>query len=217
MIRLFLYFLLLLLFSACTSSPQPNAWQYKSSQAFDSYKLHYMRMDDALSQESLKRALFYAKKSANMTQLATIHLGVCAMQKAVGEYRQCKEFEKIRPLVSCPKVDAYARFIDADFHHLNIDYLPKRYRRFASAMQNQNYPEANSAVKSMQDPISKLIALSLLDGYATQEARKNTLQALSYYGYKRGVIYMLNAIAHNSNDAKERELLKKKVELLLHE
>ncbi len=214
--KLFLYlFALLLLFIGCSSSPAPNDWQYKSSMAFDAYKLHYMKMEDALANESLKRATTYAKQSAEMTQLASIYLGECALHTATGEAMRCSRYEKIADLVSCPRVHNYALFINKEFDKIDVNYLDARYRAFARAMKKKEYALASKELLKIEDPTSMLLVLSLLGEHADTKSIEATLQKLSFYGYKRGVVHLLRVLESKTTDIKEKRRLQKKLEVLL--
>ncbi|MDH4944806.1 hypothetical protein [Sulfurimonas sp. C5] len=209
-----LLILLILLFSACSTEPAPNSWEYKSSSYFESYKKNFLSDNDILAEADLESAVSYAKQGTDVTQLASIYLGTCALNIAVGVEDSCKEYQDIEELVTCPKIKNYYKMIQKDFDNLDTEMLPARYRAFVIAMQQKNTEQANSIVQKMKDPISQLLEISLLVDAVTIETLQQAITSSSFHGYKKGSIFLLNKLEMKTNDLKEKELIRKKIELL---
>ena len=209
-----LFFILLLLFAGCSFKSEPNLWEYKSAQAFESYKQNFLKGNDLLAKHDLLQAIKHAKSSSDLSQLASLYLGKCALNKTVGVEDECKEFQNIQNLISCAKLQNYYRFLQKDLTHLDTHYLPARYKNFANALQENDMQKANKALQKMNDPASMMLALSLLGGKATKVSIEATLKQASFYGYKKGVLHLLHELEKREKDPEKKSLLKKKIEIL---
>lgn len=209
-----LLILFVLLFSACSTEPAPNSWEYKSSSYFESYKKNFLSDNDILAEADLESAVSYAKQGTDVTQLASIYLGKCALNIAVGVDDTCKEYQDIEELVTCPKIKNYYKMIQKDFDNLDTAMLPSRYRAFIAAMQQKDINKANSIVQKMDDPVSKLLAISLLNDAVTKETLQQAMESSAFHGYKKGSIFILNKLEMKTNNLQEQELIRKKIELL---
>ena len=206
--------LLLLLFVGCSFKSEPNLWEYKSAQSFESYKQNFLKGNDLLAKHDLEQAIKHAKSSADLSQLASVYLGKCALNKAVGREDECKEFQDIQDLISCQKLQNYYRFLQKDLKHLDSSYLPSRYRDFADALKENNMQKTNKALQKMDDPVSMMLALSLLGKNATRQSIEAALQKASFYGYKKGVLHLLKELEKREDDPEKKSVLKKKIEIL---
>ncbi len=213
MIRSFIL-LLALLFGGCSFKSEPNLWEYKSAQSFESYKQNFLKGNDLLARHDLTQAIKHAKSSADLSQLASIYLGKCALNKAVGIEDQCQEYEKIADLITCPKLQNYYRFLQKDLTHLDVKYLPTRYQDFASLLKSGNLQKANAKLQQMENPVSMMLALALLGKNATKESIEATLQKASYYGYKKEVLHLLQELKTREDDPNKKAKLQKKMDIL---
>jgi len=209
-----LFLLVLLIFSGCSFKSEPNLWEYKSAQSFESYKQNFLRGNDLLARHDLEQAIKHAKSSSDLSQLASVYLGKCALNKAVGREDECKEFQNIRDLISCQKLRNYYRFLQKDLKHLDSSYLPSRYQDFADALKENNMQKANKALQKMDDPASMMLALSLLGKNATKQSVHAALKQASFYGYKNGVLHLLHELEKREDDPEKKAKLQKKIELL---
>ena len=209
-----LFLALFLLFAGCSFKSEPNLWEYKSAQAFESYKQNFLRGNDLLAKHDLAQAIKHAKSSADLSQLASVYLGKCALNKAVGIADACTEFQKVQELVSCPKLQNYYRFLQKDLTRLNTHYLPSRYKNFADALKENDMQKANDTLQKMGHPASMMLALSLLGDNAAKESIEAALKQASFYGYKKGVLHLLQELEKREDDPKKKSVLKKKIEIL---
>jgi hypothetical protein len=89
MIYKILLFIFLLQFNGCSFKTPQNKWQFKSVNAFSAYTKNFLSAKDTLAKDDLKRAVNHAKQSANLSQLARIYLGECALNISVGLKDNC--------------------------------------------------------------------------------------------------------------------------------
>ena len=210
-----LLFLAILFFGGCSFKVEPNLWEYKSAQAFESYKQNFLRGNDLLAKHDLAQAIRHAKSSADLSQLGSIYLGKCALNKALGVEDVCIEYRSIHTLIDSAKLQNYYLFIQKDLQHLDVKYLPARYRNFATVLKNGDIDKANKELQHMDDPTSRMLALALLGEDATNKSIEATLQKASFYGYKKGVMHLLEELIKRENDPAKKSLLQKKRDVLL--
>lgn len=212
--RVFVVLLIVTIFVGCSLKTKPNLWEYKSAQAFESFKNNFLKGRESLAKSDLKRAVEIAKSSDDLTQLASIYLGKCALELAVGQKDKCEDFHQIQKLVRSKKLDNYYYFLQNDTKRLDPKFLPKRYKGFANVLKKGDYKAANKAIESIEDPVSAMVSLSLLGDKALKKSIKNVLKKVSFYGYKKGVIYLLGRLVKKTIDPQEKEKLQKKIAVL---
>ena len=165
MIKILTLSLSLVLFSACSLpdfKTHPNAWQHKSANAFNSYTKNFLSNNNALAESDLKRATQHAKSSANLSSLARIYLGECALNISVGSLDNCAKYNDISNLVNSKKLDVYNKFINNNLQKNEINLLPKNYQTFALHVANKNYNDANKDILDMKKVTSQLLSAILI-------------------------------------------------------
>ncbi len=215
--KVLFWVVILVVFGGCSFKTEPNLWQYKSALAFESYKNDFLRGEDALAKSEYERALDLAKSSDDLRQLGAIYLGKCALDLAVGIKNECKEYAQIDELIGCKKLHNYFLFLRNDTKTLQPTYLPSRYDRFAKALVQGDYEAAKRAQIDIEDPASAMIALELLRTHASKRNIEVTLKKVSFYGYKKGVVHLLEKLKNKTNDIKEKKRLEKKITILTKE
>ena len=214
MIRLFFYLFMTLLLSSCSLQTEPNQWQYKSVNAFDSYIKNFLQSNDTLAKSDLQRAVKHAKMSANLTSLSRIYLGQCALNISVGIKDKCDDYKNITELVNNHTLDAYYSFISLSIQNQQISLLPKKYQDFAFHLQSQDYSKANNDILQIKDATSQLLAASLIKENITIEVRQTMIDTASFHGYKKAVIFWLNEAKEATKNKSTKQILSKKIYIL---
>ncbi len=217
MIKILLLTLSLLLFSACSFKSPPNQWQYKSTSAFDSYTKNFLSSNDALAKNDLSRAIKHAKNSADLTMLARVYLGKCALNISVGIQDRCEDYKSIKDLVNSETLDAYYSFITLNLGESQLLHLDSTYRDFASLLSRKDFRNAQSKISGISKPTSKLLAASLMRTQISSKTRDEMINTASFYGYKKSVLFWLNEAKVNSSNESERKSLAKKISVLKSE
>lgn len=190
MMHYFFILLVLLFVSSCSLKTPPNQWQYRSASAFNAYTHDFLSGENNLAKNDLARAIRDAKKSANLSTLARIYLGKCALNIAVGIEDSCQEYQNISSLVDDVKLQEYYKFITKK-----------------SDVKAKN-------VLDMSKDSSKLLNGALNKEHLDDTSRKKMLDIASYHGYKKAVLFWLQERLHHSSDAKKRAQLQKKIHIL---
>jgi len=209
-----IFLLIVLIFGGCSFSTPANDWQYKSSNAFDAYTKDFLSSKDTIAINDINRAISHAKSSSDLTQLAKVYLGECALNISVGIKDECIKYQNIKDLVNSKELDAYYLFLRSDTNKENIKYLPQRYKDFANHLHKKDYKEANSDILDMQKVTSILLTSALLKKHIDKQTVDKTLSIASFYGYKKAVIFWLHEKQKKLTDTKEIQKIKKKILIL---
>ncbi|MDY0121868.1 MAG: hypothetical protein RBR54_07975 [Sulfurimonas sp.] len=214
MIRFVLLTSLVYFLAGCSFQSPPNEWQYKSSNAFESYTKSFLQDKQLLAKNDLVRAQEHARMSADLTMLARVYLGKCALNRAVGIEDSCQEYLELHSLVEDRSLRSYYALLQKEMTQESIAHLPKRYHDFAYAHTSKEYNKAFESILSMEPISSQLIAASLLGEHLTLEQKEKILTLSSFYGYKKASLFWLEQIKATTQDAKMIEQIEKKITIL---
>ena len=208
--KLIFYTIIMIVFSACSFKTPENEWKIKSVNAFDSYTQNFLKSNDTLAKNDLKRAIKHAKNSANLDTLGGIYLSECALNISVGIDNNCSKFVNIQDLIYDKNYNSYKDFILGNFEKKQISSLPKNYHEFAKDLIENNYEKANQDVQNIKNIKSKLIAAAILKENINKETIKNIIKNTSHYGYKKAIIYWLTKLReYEVNDLEKKQISKR--------
>lgn len=210
-VKISIIIMVLLALISCSSKPKPYAWRANSASAFSSYTQSFLKDDYITAKSELDSAIEYAKSSANLEQLASIYLGKCALNHAVGIKDNGKQYQSIAHLLHSPALDAYYHLIHGSLTSQHIALLPPQYQAFATAKLNANYTKAFDAILAMDRVSSKLIATVLIKNYLTTHQRAQILDIASQYGYKKAVIFWLKEQHRHTTDQQSKKIIMQKI------
>jgi len=213
MIKFFVFSIMFIL-SGCSFKSPPNHFQYKTTNAFVSYKKNFLSNNAILAKNDLKRAIQYAKTSSNLTDLAHIYLGECALNISVGIKDECEKYITIQNLVDNPTLNSYYSLITNQLLDEHIANLPPKYKEFALYKLNNQLDLAYNETLNMQNISSKLIASSLIKESLNEHQIEEILKISSFYGYKKSVLFWLVHLEHNTHDKHKRENIRRKIVIL---
>jgi DNA primase len=205
----------LIFFTACSFKTPQNEWQYKSANAFNSYTKNFLGSNDILAKSDLDRAIKHAKKSADLTELAKIYLGECALNISVGKSSTCREYQNISELVQNRELQAYYALISLHVKKQQIEFLPQVYREFALHVEREEYKKAELTLLHVEKPISTLLCASLIKERVSNETKENMIKLASFNGYKKVVLFWLDELLKTTFNKKKKENIKKKISILI--
>ena len=206
--------LVTLFFTSCSFKAPQNEWQYKSSNAFSSYTKNFLSNNDTLAKNDLSRAIQHAKQSADLTQLARVYLGECALNISVGIKDSCQEYLDISELIEDKKLDTYYHFITHSLQEKNINFLQKNYKKYALNIANSNFKEANKNILEMKRVTSSLLCGVLIKENLEMKSRDEITKLASFYGYKKAVLFWLREQKRFTKDKREIKYIDKKIKIL---
>jgi hypothetical protein len=212
--NLSIYILILFLFGGCSFQTPPNNWQYKSVNAFDSYTKNFLSSNDKMAENDIQRAISHAKSSADLTQLAHIYLGECALNISVGVDDRCEKYKDIADVVNSKKLNAYYDFLNSDITNEEIDNLPNNYQTFARYLDAKDYKNANTEILNINKSTSQLLAASLLKEHIEEKTIIKVIDNASFNGYKKAVIFWLKKLKSITTDKATVSKIDKKISIL---
>jgi len=210
----YVFLITILLFGGCSFKSEPNEWAYKSSNAFGSYTKNFLMGNDLVAKNDLKRAVTHAKSSADLTQLARIYLGVCALNMSVGIDDKCKTYTDMSDVAPAKFLRSYYELMQGTISEKEVESLDEKYQHFALSIINKNYAQAKKDIFDTTNISSKLLGASLLKEELTFDEVQKIIDAASFYGYKKSVIYWLKIQKTKTNDINTMRLIEKKVKIL---
>ena len=212
----YIYFIITLFFiMGCSFKVPQNQWQQKSTNAFNSYRKNFLSANDAIAQSDLKRAIKHAKQSADLTQLARVYLGKCALNISVGMEDSCQDYLAISDLVKSEELNAYYLFItDSIIEENDIDKLPSYYQEYIRNLKDFKYKEVDRDILEMPRVTSTLLCAVLSKEYIDVKTRKRVIKLASFYGYKKVVLFWLNEQKRFTKSKKEKDFINKKILIL---
>ena len=209
--------LFLIFLSGCSLKTPVNNWQYKSANAYNSYTKNFLSDNEVLAKNDLSRATKHAKKSADLTQLAKVYLGECALNISVGIEDNCEKYRNISSVVNDKELDVYYQFIDSSIKENQVKYLPKRYHSFAYNILKKDFKNANKDILNMKKPLSSFLCAGIIK----EKIQRNTIQKIidlaSYRGYKRVVLFWLNESLKHTQNQQELSKIRKKILIMKSE
>jgi len=205
--------IVILFFNACSFKTAQNMWQKKSTNAFNSYTKNFLS-DNNMAKNDLQRAIKHAKQSANLTQLARVYLGKCALNISVGIEDNCKEYLNIADVVQNNRLDAYYNFITKSLKDTQIKFLPHYYQEYSKNIERKKFRDANKNIITMPRITSTLLSGVLIKENLEDSSREKIIQLASFYGYKKAVLFWLNEEKKYTKDSKKIEYLNKKISIL---
>lgn len=214
MIKVLLLLFLLLFFSSCSFKSPQNEWQKKSSNAFSSYTKNFLSNNSSLAENDLNRAIKHAKQSADLKQLAGVYLGECALNISVGIEDSCQKYLEISDVVKSKKLDSYYKFITHSISKGEIQYLPQNYQEYILNIQSSNFKEANKNILNMQRVTSTLLCAVLIEKNLESSSREKITKLVSFYGYKKAVLFWLNEQKKYEIDKEKIRVIDKKISIL---
>ena len=214
MTKLIILILSLSMFSGCSFKSPPNQWQYKSTNAFNSYTKNFLSAHDILAKNDFKRAVAHAKVTANLHSLAKIYLGECALNISVGMEDECLKYQNISPTLKSQSLQAYYSLLTLNLNTHVIESLPSNYQNFATNLLNTEYKKANQELQNIDKATSKILAGALLREHIEEQSIRDIIKVSSLHGYKKSVLYWLERLKNVTKDTNEIAIINKKIEVI---
>ena len=214
MMKLTLLIFISILFNACSFKTPPNQWQYKSTTAFSSYTQNFLSSKNILAKNDFKRAVNHAKVSADLSSLAKIYLGECALNISVGIEDKCIKYQNISSTIENESLKTYYNFLTLNIKSSQIDSLPSQYQDFTKNLLTTNYAKANQDISKIEKTTSKMLAGALLKEHIQEATIQGIIKDASLHGYKKSVLYWLKRLKQATKDTKKIAIINKKIEII---
>ncbi|MBK9705151.1 MAG: hypothetical protein IPO75_17895 [Betaproteobacteria bacterium] len=201
------------LVAACASSPPVPDWQGNARSAMDRAIAAYLSGDSAVADVEFRRARAEIARTGRTDLLARVELMRCAARVASLVFERCEGFERLAPDAEAAE-RAYADYLAARVAPADIALLPPPHRAVAAASVGAD--AAVEAVKGIEEPLSKLVAIGVLfqAGRASPPAIALAADTASSQGWRRPLLAWLSvqlALAEKAGNAQEAERLRRRV------
>ena len=211
--RLLTFFSVALLIGACASGPPVPDWESNAKTAMDHAIAAYLAGDTRLADSDFERARTEIARTGRIDLLGRAELVRCAARVASLVFEPCEGFEKLRADAAAPE-RAYADYLAARVQPEDIALLPPQHR--AVAATNLRAEDAVAALRGIEDPLSKLVAIGVLfqAGRAHPRAIADAVETASAQGWRRPLLAWLNvqlALADKTGDAGETARLRRRI------
>ena len=162
----FAFAALALLLSACASKPPPPDWQVNAFSALQGYSSAYLSGNTRMADLEFARARSEISSTGRADWLARAELARCATRVASLEFDHCAGYQPLAQDAAASE-QAYAAYLNGQWTGLNVALLPEHHRAIvtqAAAKQPQadHSAQASSALSSVKDPLSQLVAAGVL-------------------------------------------------------
>lgn len=207
---------LCLLFSACSTTPAVPDWQANAKAALDRAVVAYLTGDTRVANAEFDLARRELASTGRADQVALAELTRCAVQVASLHVGPCDGFERLRTDATAAE-RAYADYLANRIQPAEAALLPEPQRTFAA--RGLSGDAATAALKSIDDPLARLVATGVLfqDGRANPAAIALAAETASAQGWRRPLLAWLGvqlALAEKSGDAAGAEQLRRRIALV---
>lgn len=194
---------LVVLLTACSTSPPVPDWQMNAKDALDRSLAAYLRGNPQIEMQEFEQARREIARTGRFDLLARAELTRCAGRVASLVLDECSAFEQMRQDAAAPE-RAYADFLAGRLRPEDAGLLPARYRAVAASTSDA---AAGAALRDIADPLSRLIAAGVVfrAGRATPVMLEDAVETASAQGWRRPLLAWLGVQAMRAEQAGARE------------
>jgi hypothetical protein len=198
---------------ACASGPPVPDWESNAKTAMDHAVAAYLTGDTRLADSDFERARSEIARTGRIDLVSRAELVRCAARVASFVFEPCEGFEKLRTDAPAPE-RAYADYLAARVQPQDIALLPPQHRAVAATTLSAE--AATAALRGIEDPLSRLVAIGVLfqSGRAHPTAIELAADTASAQGWRRPLLAWLNvqlALADKAGDAGETARLRRQI------
>jgi hypothetical protein len=146
----------------CGSSKPVPEWTDASFNQLDNYKKSYLSGKERIAEAYFNKAVDEIKSSGDLEILARAYLTKYAVQVAVLEAFDDREYLRIDAVEPVLQNKNFYSFLKGAFDNIDEKQLPQQYAGFFRAFKSGKKDEVAHEISIMDNPLSKLIALGLL-------------------------------------------------------
>ena len=201
------------------SSKQAPAWQQDSYVSMENYISNYLTGNLKFAERHFEKMVDALKMTTDPDEVVKAYLLKCSLEKATFVESGCEELQEYFPLLQDPVNIKLFYFLSGASK--SSDDVPERYRKVYEAVTGRCDTGAlNPLLKSEKNHIAVMVstAYAVKNGCYDAETITISLKTVSKNGWFVPAVKYL-AILQNyydrNGDAKNRDLIKKRLELML--
>ncbi len=197
--------------AACSSGPKVPDWQMEAKTAMERSVAAYLEGNSRIEALEFGRARSELSSTGRADLMARAELLRCASRAASLVFEPCTGFEPLRQ--DAPAQErAYADYLAGRLQPQDIALLPAPQRAAAAAVADV------VALKSVDDPLSRLVAASVLfrSGRASPAVLQQAVDTASSQGWRRPLLAWLGVqlqLAEKGGDADTAARLRRRIAL----
>jgi hypothetical protein len=185
----------LLLVGCGSSKPVPD-WTDASFNQLDNYKKSYLSGKERIAEAYFNKAVDEIKSSGDLDILARAYLTKYAVQVAVLETFDDREYLRIDAVEPVLQNKNFYSFLKGAFDNVDEKLLPQQYAGFLRAFQSGKKDDVAHEISKMDNPLSKLIAVGLLVKKNNDDEidLKLAIDIASQNGWKKALLAYLSKL-----------------------
>lgn len=211
-------FTLIVLLAGCSSKPIPD-WKYAAFNQLEDYKKSYLSGKTDIAELRFNKAREEIKKSGDLEILAKAYLTKYAVQTAVLDKIDGREYLKIDAISPSSPNQNFYNFLKGNMDRVEGKQLPGQYQAFFAAYRSGRSAEVTGEISKIEDPLSKLIATGLLvqNDRCDEGCLKVAIDTASKNGWKRALLAYLEKLKYFYETRKDMDNatnIRKRIELI---
>jgi hypothetical protein len=204
-----------ILLAGCGNNPPVPDWQMNAQSAVERFTDAYLTGNTRVEQADYARARAALASTGQVDQVLRAELIRCATRVASLVFEDCTGFDQLAQDAS-PADRAYSAYLAGRATAADAALLPAQHRAAASATTDA---AASAAVQAIADPLSKLVASSVLlrAGKASPQTLSDAVDAASSQGWRRPLLAWLGVQAmraQQAGDVAEAQRLQRRIDLV---
>lgn len=202
------------LITGCSGHPAVPEWEERAHEGFEQYQRSYFAGERAADRDFRKAA--EALSSTGKVELrARAELIRCALATAALDFAACEKWHSLQADAE-PQDRVYGIFLSGAVDTVDAKALPPQYVPLAKARDARG---RNDALKSIEDPLSRLIGAGALfrSGDLSPDGVALAVDAASGQGWRRPLLAWLTAqakLAEGTGDTAALERIRKRIEVV---
>ena len=203
--RKYLILILLVFICACGSTQQLPDRKDVAFRNFESYKTNFLNGKEGVSEPHFNKAKQALSDGNDLYLLAKIYLTKYALHTAALEDFDDSEFVRINKLQPSESNFAYYNFLKGNFAAAEDNLLPSNYSGFIKAARDKDLAKAVGEIRSIGDPLSRLIACGILVKYISYDANilQSAVNTSAENGWRRPLLAYLTKLQKHYLDSGE--------------
>jgi hypothetical protein len=211
-------FVFLMLIAGCGSKPIPD-WTNAAFNQLDDFRENYLAGKTQIAELHFNKAVDEIKKSGDLDILARAYLTKCAVQMAVLEKMDDRNYLRIDAAQPVPQNRNFHKFLSGDTARVEEKLLPVQYQSFFMAYRSGRFADMSGAISKMEDPLSKLIAVGFLvkQDKCDEVCLKIAIDAAGRNGWKKALLVYLEKLLsfyEVQKDMEKATTIRNKIELI---
>lgn len=214
--KIFLVALCITLLQACGGGPKVPDWKKDSVNLVEKYKKAELKGENLLAERYFEQALDAAGSAGKLGETARLHLVRCATRQASLGLDPCEGYLQHAKFGAAPEDESYYHFLANQWDQVDTSKLPSPYRDF---IKSSDPAKTLSVLQAIPDPLSRLIAISLV--VARKQADEAILslaaETASEQGWRKPLLVYLKLLENTAalkDDKNSLEKIRARIKLV---